>query len=51
MLLFSIIIPNLNQGQFLERALVSLFSQGVENNYEVIVVDGGSVDHSIEIIK
>jgi len=50
-LLFSIIIPNLNQGQFLERALVSLFSQAGVNDYEVIIVDGGSDDQSLEIIK
>ena len=49
--LFSIVIPNLNQGQFIERALVSLFSQAGELDYEVIVVDGGSTDPSIDIIK
>jgi len=49
--LFSIIIPSLNQGRFLEDALVSLFSQTGEMDYEVIVVDGGSSDTSFEIIK
>lgn len=47
----SIIIPNLNQGQFLEYALVSLFVQVGKSDYEIIVVDGGSTDNSIKIIK
>ena len=49
--LFTVVIPNLNQGQFIEHALVSLFSQAGEKDYEVIIVDGGSTDSSIGIIK
>jgi glycosyltransferase involved in cell wall biosynthesis len=30
--LFSIVVPSLNQGQFLEQALVSLFNQGGERS-------------------
>jgi len=48
--LFSIVVPSLNQGQFLEQALVSLFNQG-GNDFEVIVVDGGSTDGSCEILR
>ena len=47
---FSVVVPSFNQGQFIERALISLFSQGGDD-YEVIVVDGGSTDGSVEIIK
>ena len=47
---FSIIVPSFNQGQFIEQALISLFSQGGDD-YEVIVVDGGSIDGSVDIIR
>ncbi len=48
--LFSIVIPSLNHGRFLEQALVSLFNQG-GNDFEVIVVDGGSTDGSVAVIE
>jgi glycosyltransferase involved in cell wall biosynthesis len=48
--LFSIVIANYNHGQFLEQAILSVLRQAVEN-YEIIVVDGGSNDESIEILK
>lgn len=46
----SIITPNLNQGAFLEEAICSVLSQGYPN-LEYIVIDGGSTDGSVEIIK
>ena len=46
---FSIVIPSYNQGEFLERTLLSGINQGVET--EIIVIDGGSTDNSVEIIK
>lgn len=45
----SIIIPSLNQGQFLEQAICSALDQGYDNA-EVIVMDGGSDDDSVDIL-
>ena len=46
----SVIIPNLNHGRFLERAICSTFDQGYEN-IQLILIDGGSTDTSRPIIK
>lgn len=46
----SIIVPSFNQGQYLEETLISIFDQEYPN-LELFVVDGGSTDNSIEIIK
>src|ERR1051325_8996633 len=46
----SIITPSFNQGQFLEASIQSVLEQDYPN-LEYILVDGGSKDNSIEIIK
>ncbi len=48
--LFSIVIPVLNQFQFIERALMSVLSQSFDD-YEMIVVDGGSTDGTVDILN
>ncbi len=46
----SIVTPPYNQAQFLERPILSLLNQNYPN-LEYIIIDGGSMDRSIEIIK
>jgi glycosyltransferase involved in cell wall biosynthesis len=46
----SIVTPNYNYGHFIEETIRSVLLQGYPN-LEYIVIDGGSTDNSIEIIK
>lgn len=46
--LVTVVVPSLNQGQFLDQALTSIFIQEIP--MEVFVIDGGSTDNSIEVI-
>lgn len=47
---FSIIIPNYNNGQWLEKCLNSALEQTYKN-YEIIFIDDMSTDNSLEIAK
>jgi glycosyltransferase involved in cell wall biosynthesis len=46
----SVVVPSYNQGRFLRQCLDSIVSQGYEN-LELIIIDGGSTDESVSIIK
>lgn len=48
--MFSIIIPLYNKENYIKRALISVLKQTF-NEFEVIIVNDGSTDSSMEIIK
>jgi len=46
----SVVLPNYNYGRYVEESIRSILLQGYPN-LECIVIDGGSTDNSLEIIR
>lgn len=46
----SVVVPSYNKGRYIEQTLRSIIDQGYPN-LELIVIDGGSSDESVEIIR
>ncbi len=47
---FSVVIPLFNKEAFIEETLTSVLNQDF-NNFEIIIVDDGSSDNSVEIVS
>jgi len=49
-MLISIVVPNLNEERYRRKFLISLSRQQIEQDFELIMVDGGSTDRSRTIV-
>lgn len=47
----SIVIPSYNQGRFIGKAIDSVLNQCCSCDIELLIVDGGSTDETVDVIK
>src|ERR1035438_351119 len=48
---FSIVTPSLNQGEYIEQTILSVIGQEGDFEVEYLIMDGGSRDQSVNIIR
>lgn len=50
-MILSVIIPVYNGEDYIEECVQSIVHQNIEDSYEIIIIDDGSVDNSLKICK
>ena len=48
--LITVYITNFNYGEYIEKSIESVLNQTIKN-FELIIIDDGSTDRSLEILK